>query len=105
MWNLQVGVLLGGTTICLFDGSPSGAKGAPDWLKLWAFAARHRGTWFGAGAAFFNSCRKAGITIAEAGDLSGVRALGSTGSPLPADVQRWGTEQFAAFDRSNIWWC
>lgn len=105
MWNVQVGALLGGTTICLFDGSPSAVKAKPDWRTLWAFAARHRVTWFGAGAAFFNSCRKAGITIGDAGDLRSVRALGSTGSPLPAEVQRWGTDQFAAIERPDIWWC
>jgi acetoacetyl-CoA synthetase len=105
MWNVQVGALLAGTTICLFDGSPSGAKGKTDWRTLWAFAARHRVTWFGAGAAFFNSCRKAEITVNDAGDLSAVRALGSTGSPLPADVQRWGDDQFAAIQRPGIWWC
>ena len=105
MWNQQVGALLAGTTICLFDGSPSGAKGRTDWRILWAFAARHRVTWFGAGAAFFSSCRKADITLSDAGDLSAVRALGSTGSPLPADVQQWGTQQFAAMDRADIWWC
>jgi len=105
MWNLQVGALLGGTTICLFDGSPSGAKGKPDWLGLWSFAARHRITWFGAGAAFFTSCRKAAISLGDAGNLSAIRALGSTGSPLPADVQLWGSEQFAAIDRPDVWWC
>lgn len=105
MWNVQVGALLAGTTICLFDGSPGGTKGKPDWRTLWAFAARHRVTWFGAGAAFFNSCRKSGISVSDAGDLSGVRALGSTGSPLPADVQRWGDDQFAAIGRPDIWWC
>ena len=65
MWNHQVGALLGGTTICLFDGSPSGAKANPDWGRLWAFAARHRVTWFGAGAVFYSSCRKAGLCIAR----------------------------------------
>jgi len=105
MWNAQVGGLLSGTTICLFDGSPSGAKGRPDWGTLWAFAARHRVTWFGAGAAFFNSCRKAGISVGDTGDLRAVRALGSTGSPLPSDVQLWGANQFAALDRPDIWWC
>ena len=105
MWNLQVGALLGGTTICLFDGSPSGAKGRPDWLRLWAFAARHRVTWFGAGAAFFSGCRKAGVALGEAGDLSAIRALGSTGSPLPAEVQLWGSAQFAALGRREVWWC
>lgn len=104
MWNIQVGGLLAGTTICLFDGSPSGAKGHSDWGTLWAFAARHRVTWFGAGAAFFSSCRKAGLRIGAAGDLSAVRALGSTGSPLPPDVQLWGTDQFAALGRPQIWW-
>ena len=105
MWNVQVGGLLAGTTICLFDGSPSGAKSKPDWKTLWAFAARHRVTWFGAGAAFLSSCRKAEINVADAGDLSAVRALGSTGSPLPSAVQQWGTEQFAAINRRDIWWC
>lgn len=105
MWNLQIGALLGGTTICLFDGSPSGAKGAPDWLGLWSFAARRRVTWFGAGAAFFSSCRKAGIEIGEVGDTSAIRALGSTGSPLPADVQRWGSDQFSRIGHPDVWWC
>jgi acetoacetyl-CoA synthetase len=105
MWNQQVGALLNGTTICLFDGSPSGTKTNPDWRTLWAFAARHRVTWFGAGAAFYSGCRKAGITLGDVGDLSAVRALGSTGSPLPPDVQRWGSEQFAAIGRPDIWWC
>jgi acetoacetyl-CoA synthetase len=105
MWNVQVGALLGGTTICLFDGSPGGVKGKPDWNRLWAFAARHAVSWFGAGAAFFSSCRKAEVDIGAAGDLGAIRALGSTGSPLPADVQLWGSDQFAAIGRPDIWWC
>lgn len=105
MWNVQVGGLLSGTTICLFDGSPKAAGGAGEWSPLWAFAARHRVSWFGAGAAFFGSCRKGGLMLAEAGDLGAIRALGSTGSPLPADVERWGSEQFAAIGRRDIWWC
>ncbi|MGN6374490.1 MAG: acetoacetate--CoA ligase [Sphingomonas sp.] len=105
MWNNQVGGLLSGTTICLFDGSPTATRDRPDWLSLWRFAARHRVTWFGAGAAFYSGCRKAGAVIGQAGDLSSVRALGSTGSPLPADVQLWGSEQFAAIGRRDIWWC
>lgn len=105
MWNVQAGGLLSGTTICLFDGSPSGARDAADWGRLWRFAARHKVTWFGAGAAFFSSCRKAGLSLSDAGDLSGVRALGSTGSPLPADVEAWGAQAFAALGRPGIWWC
>ena len=104
MWNHQVSALLAGTTICLFDGSPSGPRDKPDWRALWSFAARHRVTWFGAGAAFYASCRKAGITLGGAGDLSAIRAIGSTGSPLPADVQLWGSEQFARIGQPGIWW-
>lgn len=105
MWNGQVAGLLTGTTICLFDGSPSGAKDDPDWGVLWRFAARHRVTFLGAGAAFHAGCRKAGLELADCGDLSAVRALGSTGSPLPAEVQMWGTEQFEARGTPDIWWC
>ncbi|PKQ00361.1 MAG: acetoacetate--CoA ligase [Alphaproteobacteria bacterium HGW-Alphaproteobacteria-13] len=105
MWNIQVGGLLSGTTICLFDGSPSGAKGDPDWTRLWDFAARSGVTWFGAGAAFFTSCRKAGLDLARIEGLAVIRALGSTGSPLPPDVQRWGSAEFARLGRPDIWWC
>jgi acetoacetyl-CoA synthetase len=105
MWNIQVGGLLSGTTICLFDGSPSGTKSKPDWARLWNFAVRSGVTWFGAGAAFFASCRKAGVDIGQIPGTDRIRALGSTGSPLPPDVQRWGTAQFAAIGRPDIWWC
>ncbi len=105
MWNIQVGGLLSGTTICLYDGSPSGTKADPDWTRLWRFAERTGVTWFGAGAAFFASCQKAGVDLASIGGLDHIRALGSTGSPLPPAVQRWGTAQFAALSRAEIWWC
>ena len=38
---------------------------------------------------------EAGITPAQCGDLSSIRALGSTGSPLSAEVQQWGTDFIA----------
>jgi acetoacetyl-CoA synthetase len=105
MWNGQVGGLLGGTTICLYDGSPFGSKDNPDWSVLWRFAARHRVTFFGAGAAFYGNCMKASVRLADCGDLKHIRALGSTGSPLPEDVQNWGTRQFEAVGTAGIWWC
>lgn len=104
MWNCQVAGLLGGTTCVIYDGSPSGSKAQPDWGVLWRFAARHQVSAFGAGAAFYGGCMKAQIDLATCGDLSRVRSLGSTGSPLPADVQQWGTEQFAHLGTPNIWW-
>lgn len=104
MWNAQMSGLLMGTTICLYNGSPSGPKGAPDWTTLWRFAARHKVTFFGSGAAFYANCEKAGVEIAACGDLSRIRALGSTGSPLPENVQLWGTKQFETIGTQDIWW-
>lgn len=104
MWNTQVSGLCSGATIVIFDGSPGGSKEHPDWTVLWRFAARHRVTYFGAGAAFFANCMKAGVDLSSCGDLSLIRALGSTGSPLADDVQRWGTAQFEAIGTPDIWW-
>ncbi len=112
MWNAQLSGLLNGTTCCLFDGSPGGStvdaaghKTAPDWTTLWRFGAAVGATFFGAGAAFFGNCMKAGVDLAQCGDLRGVRALGSTGSPLSEEAQRWGTQQFDTLGTPDIWWC
>jgi acetoacetyl-CoA synthetase len=116
MWNAQISGLLSGTTCCIFDGNPGGStvdaagnKVAPDWTTLWRFAAELGVTFFGAGAAFFANCLKAGVDLRTCGDLSAVRALGTTGSPLSAEAQTWGTKQFrniAATDaQQDIWWC
>jgi acetoacetyl-CoA synthetase len=94
MWNAQVSGLLGGTTCVIFDGSPGGSKDKPDWGTLWRFAAETGVTSFGSGAAFYANCMKAGVDLSACGDLSRIRGLGSTGSPLSAEVQQWGTDQF-----------
>lgn len=105
MWNAQLSGLLNGTTCCIYDGNPGGSKDKPDWGVLWRFASELRVTFFGAGAAFFGNCMKAGLELAACGDLTRVRALGTTGSPLPEDVQRWGTQQFDRIGTPGIWWC
>jgi acetoacetyl-CoA synthetase len=111
MWNCQVNGLLNGTTICIFDGSPGGSKDKPDWETLWRFVSRAKATFFGAGAAFFASCAKAEIDLAAVGDLSALRALGSTGSPLSGDTQQWFNDRFARLAEvdgnvahAGIWW-
>ena len=109
MWNAQVSGLLNGTTCVIYDGNPGGSKENPDWTTLWRFAAETGVTFFGAGAAFYANCLKAGVDLSTCGDLSSVRALGTTGSPLSEDAQRWGTTQFASIaaneDQKDIWWC
>ena len=107
MWNMQAGGLLGGVTCCIFDGNPAAKQPGsdqPDWTTLWRFASDVGVTFFGAGAAFYANCMKAGIDLSKCGDLTQVRALGSTGSPLSADVQNWGVEQFKKVGTPEIWW-
>ncbi|HXD42914.1 MAG TPA: acetoacetate--CoA ligase [Ramlibacter sp.] len=105
MWNAQTSGLLHGTTCCIYDGNPGGPRENPDWTVLWRFAADLGVTFFGAGAAFFANCMKAGIDLSSCGDLRAVRALGTTGSPLSEEAQRWGTEQFDKIGMPDIWWC
>ena len=111
MWNAQTSGLLSGTTCVIYDGNPGGSKDKPDWTTLWRFAAEQGVTFFGAGAAFFANCLKAGVDLSTCGDLSKVRALGTTGSPLSEDAQNWGTRQFrghrqnANAQNDDIWWC
>jgi acetoacetyl-CoA synthetase len=96
MWNAQMSGLLNGTTCVIFDGNPGGTKDKPDWSTLWLFAADTGVTFFGAGAAFFANCLKAGVDLTVMPALRRVRALGTTGSPLSEDAQKWGTAQFRA---------
>ncbi|WP_370151944.1 acetoacetate--CoA ligase [Ferrovibrio sp.] len=85
MWNAQVSGLAVGATIALYDGSPS----SPDWTRLWRFAGEAKLTVFGGGAAFFANCLKAGVKPREVADLSRLRTIGSTGSPLSEDAYAW----------------
>jgi acetoacetyl-CoA synthetase len=105
MWNAQMAGLLNGSTVCIFDGNPGGAKEQPDWSTLWRFAADARVTWFGAGAAFYANCMKAGVDLQSLPALARVRALGSTGSPLSEDAQTCFTKAFNQLGQKNIWWC
>ncbi|MBC7608802.1 MAG: acetoacetate--CoA ligase [Polaromonas sp.] len=105
MWNAQMSGLLNGTTCVIFDGNPGGMKEKPDWTTLWRFAAQTGVTFFGAGAAFYANCMKAGVELATCGDLSEVRALGSTGSPLSIEAEHWGVRQFAAIGTPHMWFC
>ncbi len=105
MWNCQLSGLLMGTTCCIYDGNPGGAKDRPDWTVLWRFAADLGITFFGAGAAFFTNCMKAGVELSQFPGLKTVRALGTTGSPLSPEVQNWGTRQFESLGIPDIWWC
>jgi acetoacetyl-CoA synthetase len=85
MWNLLVGGLLTGGSIVLYDGS----AGHPDLGRLWDLAESAGITCFGTSAAYISSCLKAGVEPARGRDLSRLRSVGSTGSPLSPDGFRW----------------
>jgi acetoacetyl-CoA synthetase len=85
MWNYLVSGLCVGSTIVLFDGDP----GHPDLSTLWSIAAAERVKVFGVGATFIANCMKAGLRPGSTFDLSSLRVVGSTGSPLVADGFRW----------------
>jgi len=85
MWNLLLGGLLADAAIVLYDGSPA----EPDLDRLWDLAADAEVTCFGTSAAFLTSCLKAGTEPRRGRNLSRLRSVGSTGSPLSRDGFRW----------------
>jgi acetoacetyl-CoA synthetase len=85
MWNYLVSGLLVDSTIVLYDGSPA----HPDLGALWRLAAEEGVTYFGTSAPYLMACRKEGLRPADLADLSGIRGIGSTGAPLPAEGFRY----------------
>jgi acetoacetyl-CoA synthetase len=84
MWNFLVGGLLAGAAIVLYDGQP-------DPQGMWELAAEAGVTTFGTSAGFIGASVKAGVEPARPPAL---RAIGSTGSPLPVDGFEWVYRHF-----------
>ncbi len=85
MWNYTIGALFSGCSAVLYDGSPA----YPDMNVLWQLSQDAGITYFGTSAAFVSACMKAGIHPNQHYDLSAIRAVGSTGSPLTTDGFVW----------------
>jgi acetoacetyl-CoA synthetase len=85
MWNLLVSGLLHRATIVLFDGNPAW----PDQTTLWRLIESERLTAFGVSAPFLAASQKAGLEPETLSDLSTLRSIGSTGSPLPPATAEW----------------
>jgi acetoacetyl-CoA synthetase len=85
MWNFLVSGLLTRAAIVLYDGNP----GYPDLNRLWDLAERTRMTTFGTSAAYIAACMKAGVEPGTGRDLSALKAVGSTGSPLSPEGFDW----------------
>ena len=78
MWNWLVSALASEATLMLYDGSPF----HPDANALFDFAEQERITVFGTSAKFIDSVSKAGLQPVDSHDLSSLRTILSTGSPL-----------------------
>jgi acetoacetyl-CoA synthetase len=85
MWNYIIGGLLIGATPVLFDGNPA----YPDLATLWQLAESSKMTLFGTSAAYIMNCLKAGLAPKDRFDLSHLKSIGSTGSPLPPEGFAW----------------
>jgi acetoacetyl-CoA synthetase len=85
MWNYLAGGLLAGATVVLYDGSAT----HPDTGALWRLIAETGVTYAGTGAPYLLACAKAELRPAAKHDLSRLRGVGSTGSPLPPEGFRW----------------
>lgn len=91
MWNFLVSGLLTGTTVVLYDGSP----GYPSTDAQWRIAELTGATLYGTSAAYVMACRKADVHPGRDFDLSALRCVATTGSPLPPDGFRWLHDEVA----------
>ena len=80
MWNYLIGGLLLGCTVVLYDGAP---------VDLWELVASTGATYFGTGAPYLMASLKKGLEPGKTSDLSALRGIGSTGSPLPPEGFSW----------------
>jgi acetoacetyl-CoA synthetase len=85
LWNILVSSPLAGAVPVLFDGNPA----YPDMDTLWEIAAQERVNMLGMGAGYLHASMKAGLRPGATHDLSALRQLFSTGSPLSPDAYRW----------------
>ena len=85
MWNWLVSALASGATIVLYDGSPS----YPTLGHLWDVAERTKVTHFGTSPKFLSACSNIGLIPKDISDLSNLKAVLSTGSPLVSEQYDW----------------
>ena len=92
MWNWLISGLARGATLVLYDGSPF----ARDGRRLIDAIDEERITVFGVGAKYLGALQKSGLVPAESHDLSSLKTVLSTGSPLPHEGFHWVYKAFKA---------
>lgn len=91
MWNISVSALLAGATVVTYDGDPM----HPDVDRLWRIAANERLTFLGLSAGHYQEFLRQGRQPRSHYDLTSLRSLGSTGSPLTPEANAWIYENVA----------
>ena len=97
MWNFLQGSMLLGATMVLYDGSP----GKPNLNRLWELASQWSINHFGTSAPYLVACMKEGLAPGSQMDLSKLRSIGSTGSPLPPEAFDWVYQSI----HPRVWLC
>ena len=85
MWNWLVSALGQGASIVLYEGSPN----YPNLTHLWELVANNKVSFFGTGASFIHSCKAEDTVPKELFDMSNLKTIASTGSPLSPEGFRW----------------
>ncbi len=85
MWNWLVSALGVGAAVVLYEGNP----GHPTMSRLWELAERTKLHIFGTSAKYISACQKASVEPGKKHDLSDLRCICSTGSPLSAELFEW----------------
>ncbi|MFH5822943.1 acetoacetate--CoA ligase [Georgenia sp. AZ-5] len=88
VWTLSVSSLLTGCALVLMDGDPSWPRLDGEWSQ-WAVAAETGATYLASGSAYLAACAHAGLRPGTTWDLSRLRQINCSGSPLAADVAGW----------------
>ncbi|MEY4039149.1 MAG: hypothetical protein RLZZ52_17 [Actinomycetota bacterium] len=88
VWNLSVSSLLVGASMVLMDGDPGWPTLDGPWSQ-WAILAETKSTYLTTGSAYLAVCAHSGLTPGKTWDLSGLREIQCSGSPLAADVAGW----------------
>lgn len=85
VWNSLVSTLAVGAVPVLMDGNPT----FPTVDRIWEVAAMTRATVLGVGAGFLHACAKTDLVPGRDHDLSALREVQVTGSPLSPAGFRW----------------
>lgn len=88
VWNLSISSLLVGAAMVLMDGDPGWPGLGGEWSQ-WAVLAETESTYLTTGSAYLAVCAHAGLTPGKTWDLSRLREIQCSGSPLAADVAGW----------------